>query len=49
METPAVAKELALKVDTLNKAIRDGRLHKAKKKRLSAMGREEALTHFFYG
>jgi transposase len=35
METPAIAKELALKADTLNKAIRDGRLHKAKKKRLS--------------
>ena len=34
METPAIAKELALKADTLNKAIRDGRLHKAKKKRL---------------
>jgi len=35
METSAIAKELVLKADTLNKAIRDGRFHKAKKKRLS--------------
>ena len=33
METSAMAKELKLKADTLNKAIRDGRFHKAKKKR----------------
>ena len=33
METPVIAKEFGLKADTLNKAIRDGRLHKAKKKR----------------
>lgn len=32
IETPVIAKELGLKADTLNKAIRDGRLHKAKKK-----------------
>jgi len=34
MEVSAIAKELGLKADTLNKAIRGGRLHKGKKKRL---------------
>jgi transposase len=33
METAAIGKELDLKADTLNKAIRAVRLHKAKKKR----------------
>ena len=32
METAAIGKELDLKADTLNKAIRAGRVHKAKKK-----------------
>jgi hypothetical protein len=32
MEAPAIAEELNLKADTTNKAISDGRLHKAKKR-----------------
>lgn len=33
MEIPLIGKKLDLKSDTLNKAIREGRLHKVKKKR----------------
>lgn len=32
IEVPTIAKKLELKADTLNKAIRNGRLHKVKKK-----------------